>query len=96
MCIDGESSRLSLITVGLLIHAALGSESATGVGVPVADVCQNMLSGSTAFVATHPAGSVGGVTASKFSLKIFPRGPITLIKALAFPLPLPAQPFAIV
>jgi hypothetical protein len=89
--IDGESSRLSLTTVGSLINAALGSESAAGVGVPVAEVAQSIISGSIALVAVHPAGSTGGVTLSKFSLKMFPRGPITLIEALALPLPVPAQ-----
>jgi hypothetical protein len=65
----GESSRLSLTTAGSFIHAALGSESAGGAGNPEFDDCQKMLSGLMAFVATHPAGSAGGVTLSKFSLK---------------------------
>ena len=65
--ISGESSRLSLTTEGSSINAALGSESATGVGTPEFDVTQ---SGARpcAFVATHSAGNAGGVTPSKFSL----------------------------
>jgi hypothetical protein len=66
----GESSRLSLTTAGLFTHAALGSESAGGAGNPVFELCQKMLSGLIALVATHPAGSAGGVTPSKFSLKL--------------------------
>ena len=92
MGINGESSRLSLTTAGSLTHAALGSESATGIGLPVADVCQKMLSGLTGFVATHPGGSAGGVTPSKFSLKPGTKDPRTVTEALAFPLVLPGQP----
>jgi hypothetical protein len=56
MAIGGESSRLSLTTAGLFTHAAL-------------ELCHKTISGSTALVAVHPAGSAGGVTPSKFSLK---------------------------
>src|SRR5262245_54136634 len=65
----GESIRLSLIVAGSFIHAALGNESATGVGTPEFDDCQKMLSGLVGFVASHSAGSAGGVTLLKFSLK---------------------------
>jgi hypothetical protein len=92
MKIDGESSRLSLTKAGSLTHAALGVESATGVGLPVADVCHKTASGSTAFVATHPAGSAGGVTPSKFSLKPAIRLPTTVVEAMALPLPAPGHP----
>src|SRR6266478_87343 len=69
MVMDGESSRLSLITAGSSINAALGSVSATGVGTPEFDVTHSG-DGPCAFVATQPAGSVGGVTLSKSSLKL--------------------------
>jgi hypothetical protein len=69
MAIGGESSRLSLTTAGLFTHAALGSESAGGAGNPEFELCHKTISGSTALVAVHPAGSAGGVTPSKFSLK---------------------------
>lgn len=49
------------------MNAALGGESATGVGTPEFDATHNG-AGPCAFVATHPAGSAGGVTLSKFSL----------------------------
>lgn len=49
------------------MNAALGGESATGVGIPEFDVTHNG-AGPCAFVATHSAGSAGGVTLSKFSL----------------------------
>jgi hypothetical protein len=65
--ISGESSRLSLTTEGSSINAAFGGESATGVGTPEFDVTQSGVE-PCAFVATHPAGSAGGVTPSKFSL----------------------------
>jgi hypothetical protein len=67
MAMIGESSRLSLMVEGSFTHAALGGESATGVGSPEFDDCQKMLSGLIAFDAAHPAGSAGGVTPSKFS-----------------------------
>ena len=76
-----------------MTNAALGVESATGVGTPEFELTQSIPSGSTGFVAAHPAGSAGGTTLSKFSLKMLPRGPITLIRALAFPLLVPAQAF---
>jgi hypothetical protein len=63
----GESSRLSLMTTGSFTHAALGVESATGVGNPEFELCQKTLSGLTALDATQSAGSAGGVTLSKFS-----------------------------
>jgi hypothetical protein len=58
---------LSLTEGGSLTHAAFGGESAGGDGTPVFEVCQRIPSGSIAFVAVHPAGSIGGVTPSKFS-----------------------------
>ena len=50
-----------------MTHAAFGGESAGGDGTPAFEVCQKIPSGSIAFVAVHPAGSVGGVTPSKVS-----------------------------
>jgi hypothetical protein len=79
------------MTSGLLTNVAFGSESATGVGTPEFEVTQNIESGLIALAAIHPAGSVGGVTASKFSLKIVPSGPVTLTEAVALPLPEPEQ-----
>ena len=70
MGIDGESSRLSLTTAGSFTNAALGSESATGVGTPEFELATRCYLAQTALVATHPAGSAGGVTPSKFSLKL--------------------------
>lgn len=64
----GESSRLSLIASGSLTNPAFGDESKGGNGSPSFEVTNNMPSGSIALVAVHPAGSVGGVTPSKFSL----------------------------
>ena len=61
------SRYLSPATGGSLIHAAFGGESAGGDGTPAFEVCQKIPSGSIAFVAVHPAGSVGGVTPSKVS-----------------------------
>ena len=55
MGIDGESSRLSLTTAGSFTHAALGSESATGVGVPELEVDQKMPSGVDR-IRSHPSG----------------------------------------
>ena len=66
----GESSRLSLMALGSLTNAALGGESAGGEGSPELEVTQNILSGSIAFVADHPAGSAGATTSSKASVKI--------------------------
>src|ERR1700687_1653126 len=63
----GESRRLSLMAAGSFTHAALGNESATGVGTPEFELCQKTLSVLIGFVATHPVGSAGGVTPSKFS-----------------------------
>jgi hypothetical protein len=92
MAMDGESSRLSLMTLGSFTHPALGKESATGVGNPEFEVCQNTPSGSIALVAVHPAGSVGGVTLSKFSLKLgghgIGMGPRSRTVACASPVPL--------
>src|SRR6478735_839361 len=92
MGINGESRRLSLTTAGSLTNAALGSESATGVGVPEFEVTQSMPSPVTAFAATHPGGSAGGVTPSKFSLKPGTKVPRTVTEALAPLLVLPGQP----
>ena len=66
MGMSGELSRLSLMLEGSFTHAALGNESATGVGTPELDDCQKMLSGLMGLVASHSAGSAGGVTLSKF------------------------------
>jgi hypothetical protein len=83
--ISGESSRLSLTTEGSSINAALGGESATGVGTPEFDVTQSG-AGPCAFVATHPAGSAGGVTPSKFSLNVM-HGPRRSTVACLAPTP---------
>ena len=50
------------------MNAALGGESAGGIGTPELDVTHNG-GGPCAFVATQPGGSAGGVTPSKFSAK---------------------------
>src|SRR2546423_15689463 len=63
----GESSRLSLITAGSSIKAALGSESATGVGTPEFEVTHSG-AGPCAFIAAQPAGSAGGGPLAKFSV----------------------------
>jgi hypothetical protein len=64
----------------------LGAESATGVGVPVAEVTHWIPSVPEAIVDTHPAGRVGALTPSKFSLNgVF----TTLVEAEALPEPLP-------
>ena len=52
------------------MKAEFGRESAAGAGNPEFEVTQSTASGSTALAATHPAGSAGGVTPSKFSKKI--------------------------
>jgi len=67
--IGGESRYLSLIAAGSFTHAAFGGESAGGDGSPEFEVCQSTPSGLMALIAVHPAGSVGGVTLSKFSIK---------------------------
>jgi hypothetical protein len=85
----GESSRLSLITAGSSMKAALGSESATGVGTPEFDVTHSG-AGPTAFIAAQPAGSAGGVTLSKFSLK-GTHAPRRKTVAIASPVPAPAM-----
>src|SRR5204863_2768157 len=51
------------------MEAALGAESATGAGTPVLEVTQNGAA-PAALTAIQPAGSAGGVTLSKFSLKV--------------------------
>ena len=48
------------------MNAALGGESAGGIGTPEFDVTQSG-GGPCAFVATQSGGSAGGVTPSKFS-----------------------------
>ena len=48
----GESSRLSLTTAGSSMNAALGGESAGGIGTPELDVTQSG-GGPCAFVATQ-------------------------------------------
>jgi len=65
----GESRCLSLIIAGSLTHAAVGGESAGGIGNPELDVCQNIPSGSMTLSASQPGGTTGGVTLSKFSNK---------------------------
>src|SRR5437762_154294 len=67
MC--GESSRLSLSTAGSSMNAALGGESAGGIGTPEFEVTQNGC-GPWAFAASHSGGSAGGVTLSKFSANV--------------------------
>src|SRR4029077_13243922 len=62
-----ESSRLSLTTAGSSMNAALGGESAGGLGTPELDVT-HIGGGPSAFVASQPGGNAGGVTLSKFSL----------------------------
>jgi hypothetical protein len=49
------------------MNAALGGESAGGLGTPEFDVT-HIGGGPNAFVASQPRGSVGGVTPSKFSV----------------------------
>ena len=68
----GESSRLSLTTAGSSMNAALGGESAGGIGTPELDVTQSG-GGPCAFVATQSGGSAGGVTPSKFSIVVSQR-----------------------
>jgi len=67
------------------MKAALGSESATGVGTPEFDVTHSG-AGPCAFIAAQPAGSAGGVTLSKFSLK-GTHGPRRKTVAIASPAP---------
>jgi hypothetical protein len=55
---------------GSLTNAALGAESATGVGTPELEVTQRIPSGLTALLAVHPAGKAGTTTLSKFSAKV--------------------------
>src|SRR5204863_6928918 len=62
--------RLSCTVAGSLTKAALGKESATGAGTPEFEVIHNIPSVPAALAATHPVGSSGGVTSSKFSRKI--------------------------
>lgn len=61
---SAESSRLSLTTPGASMNAALGGESAGGIGTPEFDVPQSG-AGPCAFVAIQSGGSAGGVTLSK-------------------------------
>ena len=60
---------MSLIKAGSSTNAALGSELAGGAGNPALEVTHNG-AGPVTLAATHPAGSVGGVTVSKVSPKI--------------------------
>ena len=62
---SSDWSRLSLTTAGSSIYAALGGESAGGMGTPEFDVTQSG-GGPCAFVAVQSAGNAGGVTPSKF------------------------------
>src|SRR5450631_2716554 len=64
MAMARDSRRLSLISGGSLTTAQFGAES----GV-VGEVTQSGV-GPTAFVATQPAGNVGAVTPSKFSMQV--------------------------
>ena len=82
----GESSRLSLTTAGSSTKAALGIESAGGVGTPAFEVTQSG-AGPLAFAAVHPAGSTGGMTPSKFSLNTVTSGERTATEAEAEPDP---------
>src|SRR4029450_2597700 len=86
----GESRRLSLTTAGSLTKAAFGIESAGGVGTPEVEGTHSGL-GPLAFVAVHPAGSVGGVTPSKFWLNAVTSGPTTATEAGAEPDPPPVD-----
>ena len=63
---------MSWIVAGSLTKAALGNESATGVGTPAFEVTQNIPSVPAALNTDQPAGSAGGVTPSKFSLNVPP------------------------
>jgi len=49
------------------MNAALGGESAGGIGTPELDVT-HIGGGPSAFVASQSVGNVGGITLSKFSL----------------------------
>ena len=60
---------MSATTAGSLIKAAFGAVSATGVGVPAADVTQRVVSVPEVTAVVQPAGRAGAVTPSKFSLK---------------------------
>jgi hypothetical protein len=51
------------------MNAALGGVSTGGVGTPLLDVTQ-MGGGPSAFVANQSGGNAGGVTLSKFSLRV--------------------------
>jgi len=51
------------------MNAAFGGESAGGLGTPELDVT-HIGGGPSAFVASQPEGSAGGVTLSKFSLNL--------------------------
>src|SRR5690242_14041056 len=65
----GDSSRLSLTPWGLSTKAEFGGESEAGGGWPEFEVTHS--GGSPwSFGAVQPAGSVGGVTPSKFSLNV--------------------------
>ena len=71
---------------GSSTNAAFGIESAGGVGTPEFEVTHSG-AGPPAFVAVHPAGSVGAVTPSKFSLNTVTSGPTTATEAGAEPDP---------
>lgn len=67
---DGVSRRLSKRLAGSTEYTELGRLSATGVGVPEAEVTQNGKPPPLIpCVAIQSGGSIGGVTPSKFSLK---------------------------
>src|SRR3954463_11274889 len=63
------SRYLSLLSAGAFTHTALGAESAGGDGSPALELCHRTPSASTPSLVVHPAGSAGGVTLSKFSLR---------------------------
>src|SRR5205809_796044 len=52
------------------MKAALGAESAAGAGTPAFEVTQAVPSPATRFTALQPTGRAGGVTPSKFSVKV--------------------------
>ena len=64
-----ESSRLSLNSAESSMNAAFGDVSAGGVGTPLLDVPQSG-GGPSALIASQPWGNAGGVTLSKFSLRV--------------------------
>ena len=66
---DSESNTLSLTTDGSSTNAALGLDSAGGLGTPPFEVTHKG-AGPCTFVAVQSWGSAGGVTLSKFWLSV--------------------------